>query len=118
MRIRNDDGTIITGPFDVLLILQNEKTGRFHVCFAEEHPLPGPIEEHPKFLRLKSSLVHTGGAATLDEAKVQLAELRKRLIVLDENVFPEPREWDGEPFSTLMTNWRKPAEPAVSPTAN
>lgn len=106
MLIQNGDGTATAGPFDVLLILEHDKTKRLHVCFAEERPFPGPIEDSPPLVRLKSAMHHTGGAATLGEALEQIAELRRALEVRDENVWTEPRPWDGDPFVVVVPNWR------------
>lgn len=100
--------TATAGPYDVILVLKHEQTGRLHVCFAEEHPMPGPIEEYPAIVRLKSKYTHTMGAADEAEMAVQLDEMRAKILLPDENVWPEPHlPWDGEAFVTVMSQWRK-----------
>lgn len=129
MRVHDSDGTVLTDPLDLLCILKRQDTGRFHVCFAEEHPLPGPIlpADQTDYVRLKSGMHHTDGADTLPEARQQLVEMRKRLIIQDDNVFAEEAvEVEDAVFVVLVPNWTKGARgqnpligrlgPVVQPT--
>lgn len=108
MLIRNDDDTFTSGPLDAIFVLRDTKTRRLHVCFAEWHQPPGPPQDFDRmpYVRLKSKMHHTAGAADLDECKVMLADLRKKISLPDSNVFAEPRDWDGEPFVATVVNWR------------
>lgn len=98
MMLNNGDGTHTGGPYDVIMILHNVKTNRFHVAFYEEALFPGGVdaETNQGIVRLKSKMHHTAGADTLEEAMIHLEDLRKKLHLPDQNVWKEPREWNGE----------------------
>lgn len=108
MLIGKDDGTFVGGPLDVIMILMKKDGGTFHVCFVEEYPLPGPRKEVEEtvVVRLKSKMHHTQGATTFLGALEHLEEMRKNISLPNENVWLEPREWDGEPFVMVVPNWR------------
>jgi hypothetical protein len=110
MMIANGDGTYTSGPLDALMILQHESTLRFHVAFFEEHTFPGPIQpvSEVPFVRLISKMHHTEGAATMDEALVQRAEMLEKLQVPAANLFDDPVAWDGHLGVVLiLPNWLK-----------
>src|SRR4051794_9701033 len=116
MLIANGDGTFIGGPLDVLVLLRDVNTGRFHACFAEEAPMPGPIGDVGalSFVRLKSKRHHTEGAATREEGERHVDELAAQILLQPENVSKEPVDWDGAPFVTLVENWRRGTPRPVS----
>ena len=110
------------GPADIICILQNTETGRFHPAFFEEHPPPGPIRpiKEMEALRLKSKMHHTIGFESLAEAQENVVEdLRTRILLPDANVCLDPialafggipaRVWwvsnwvaDGQAFDAAM----------------
>jgi len=110
MLINNGDGTFIGGPLDKLVILRNVQTGRFHVCFFEEAPFPGPRQEvsDAEIVRLKSKMHHTEGGASLEEAHKHFGEMRNKILMDDENYDLDPIPWDGQiPIVTVVPNWRR-----------
>ena len=110
MMMDNGNGTFTAGGLDVLCILHNINTNRYHAAFFEEHHFPGnvkPVEE-TDVVRLKSKMHHTGGSDTLDGALEHLKDLSEKIIVPDENIWKEPIEWNGEIGITFIRdNWRK-----------
>lgn len=109
MLIRHDDGTFTAGPLDAIQVLHDVNTGRYHACFFEEHPLPGPVlnTKDTKVVRLKSKMHHTQGAETLEGARQCVTEMRKQIILDDSCVFPDVFEWDGElGIVQVLPNWR------------
>lgn len=109
MLIRNEDGTYITGPFDVWYILHDVTTGRYHAAFFEEKPFPGaiPPAKEAQLIRLRSRFHHTEGADDLEGALKHIDEMLLKIPVLAENVWREPMAWDGEiGFVTVVNNWR------------
>lgn len=110
MLIQNGDDTFTGGPLDVLCLLHDVNTGRFHACFLEERPFPGPVVpvEQLGTVRLVSKMHHTGGAASYEEGLVHLGELSSRICVLPENITRDPVKWDGQlGFVLLVPNWRR-----------
>lgn len=110
MLLDNGDGTYMAGPLDVICILQDEDTGRFHAAFFEEHPLPGPVEsvEETSTVRLFSRMHHTGGADTLEGAKAHFQQLRNTIQIEDANVSDEPISWDGQlGIVWMFPNWKR-----------
>lgn len=109
MLMPKGDGTFMAGPFDVLCILHNRETGRFHPAFFEDHPFPGPRPENPddiKVIRLMSKMHHTEGATTFEGALVQLAQLVKQIDVLPTNIWLKPKAWDGNTgLVWVVNNW-------------
>jgi hypothetical protein len=107
MLIPNKENTFVGGPADVICILKLP-TGRFHVAFFEEHPMPGPVKpiaELP-FIKLKSNMHHTGGADTLEGAKQHLNELRTKIQLPDANVLDEIAIEVKDPILVwLVQNW-------------
>lgn len=110
MMIDKGNGTYAAGPLDVLCILHDVNTGKYHAAFFEESPISGKVRPMDKteFVRLKSKMHHTAGSKTLDGALEHLKELSEKIIVPDENVKKEPIDWDGEIGITLVfENWIK-----------
>lgn len=110
MMMNNGDETFIAGSLDVLCILHNVNTNRYHAAFFEEHPFPGEIKpvEETDIVRLKSKMHHTGGSDTLDGALEHLKELSEKIIVPEENIKKEPIDWDGEIGITFVwNNWKR-----------
>jgi len=109
MLIANGDGTYIGGPLDVWCILHNVKEGTYHAAFFEEKPMPGPVPDWQdvKVVRLKSKMHHTEGVPTLEEALAQLDEVVPKVEVHPENVWRDPKPWDGEiGIVWAVPNWR------------
>jgi hypothetical protein len=59
-----------------------------------------------KVVRLKSKMHHTQGTPDFEEAQKHLEELRQKIAVSDENVVRRPVAWGGEPFTTIISNWK------------
>lgn len=116
MLINNGDDTFIGGPLDVLCILHNVKKGTYHASFFEEKPMPGPVPDWKDVtvVRLKSKFSHTEGAPTLEGALKHLDDLATTIEVPPENIWREPRPWDGEiGIVWIANNWRVSKEPVV-----
>jgi len=98
MLFEKQNGTFDGGSLDVICILQDINTNRFHAAFFEEHPMPGEIKpiDELTFVRLKSKMHHTGGADTYEGALIHLEELTNKITVPEKNIWKEPVEWDGE----------------------
>lgn len=110
MMIQNENGTFTGGPLDVLCILNDVTTGRYHAAFFEEKPFPGPVEsvKNTDLVRLKSKMHHTEGSDTIEGALEHLVDLSEKLIVPSDNIWKDPIEWDGElDMVLLVPNWRK-----------
>lgn len=110
MMLDNGDRTITAGPLDVICILQDEDTERYHVAFFEEYMFPGeiaPVEE-VTCVRLKSKMHHTPGVATIEEAQVELAKLREGITIDDANVSDKPILWNGViGHIWIYPNWKR-----------
>lgn len=87
MLISNGDGTYTAGSYDVLGIVKNTDTGRFHVYFWEERPPPGPYDPSPNIVRLRSKMHHTEGAETFDIALEHVRQIQERVRIPEENVW-------------------------------
>lgn len=108
MIIERADGTLQCGPLDVVCILHDVKSGRYHAAFFEEKPLPGPVEavEETEVVRLKSKMHHTTGTAELASARVHLRDLVTKLNVPQKNIWEDPIDWDGElGLVWVVQNW-------------
>lgn len=111
---RNADGSYDMGRFDVLGILKDSSTGRFHACVWLEHPFPGASEPNPDLIRMKSKLHHTAGADTFEGAVQHVNELRSKFKVSDTNVWIRPEQMvernfaqDGFADIVMVQNWLK-----------
>lgn len=91
MLMPNGDGTYTTGPYDLLAIVQNTNTGRYHAYFLEEKPLPSWDGSDP-VVRLKSKLHHTEGAVDFEGALVHLADMQKKFNIPNERTWREPKQ--------------------------
>lgn len=107
-----DGDKVIVGPLDIVCVLHDVKTGRFHAAFFEEAPMPGPVGDIADLtvVRLKSKIHHTEGAPTLEEALTQMDEtLLAKMTIADENVVRKAINWDGDLGVVLIVpNWRRP----------
>lgn len=105
------EGSATGGPLDFICILRDVRTGRFHPCFVEEKPMPGPTlsVEDTKFVRAKSKMHHTGGFDTFEEAQAYVRDdFSKKLIVPDGNVaLNHAINWDSQniAFVIILPNW-------------
>lgn len=107
---KQEKGKFIGGPLDVLCILHNINTGRYHAAFFEESPLPGPVPDikNTKIVRLKSKMHHTEGSDTLEGALEHLKKLSEQIEVSEENIWKEPQDWNGDlGIVWLKDNWKK-----------
>ena len=107
MLIPKGDGSFLGGPADVICIVK-VPTGTFHVSFWEEHPLPGPIcsVEDLEFIQVKSKMHNTKGAVTLEEALVELDDLRKKIELPDHNIVRNYVFEVDDPFvNRCLPNW-------------
>jgi hypothetical protein len=95
MLIEKQEGGFSASNMDLLCILFNEAPGTYHPAFFEESPLPGPIQDNPSTVRLKSKFHHTSGFQTLEEAQGSLIELSKTRIT-GAQIIKEPIGWNGE----------------------
>ena len=110
MMVVRKDGTIDVGPLDVVCILHDVNTGRYHSAFFEEYPLPGPVKpfNEVEIVRLKSKMHHETGSENLEGAFVHLHDLADKLNVYADNVWKDPIGWDGHPGVVItLPNWRK-----------
>lgn len=107
--IEDKDGTLMAGPLDVLCILHDQTTGKYHAAFFEEKPFPGPLKSVEKTnpVRLMSRMHHTEGSEDLKVALEHLQDLSTKLKVPPENLWTDPRPWDGqEGIVWLVENWK------------
>ena len=119
MLIRNDKGTFSAGPLDLICILKDVESGRYHAAFFEDRPLPGhsTAMEDSTIVRLRSKMHHTAGAETLEEAKQHVAEMREQIEIDDLSVCEKPVAWDGQIGTVcVLPNWR--TLPEISPQTN
>jgi hypothetical protein len=84
--IQNEKGGYTLGPYDLLGIMRDTSTGRFHAAVWLENPLPGDYEAL-SFVRLKNKFHHTAGSETYEGAVEHVAELRKKFDIADSNVW-------------------------------
>jgi hypothetical protein len=98
MLFERNDNTFDSGSLDVICMLHDVNTDRYHAAFFEEHPMPGGYEANKdlSFVRLKSKMHHTGGADTIEEALTHVEDLKSKIHVPEKNVWLEPKKWDGE----------------------
>lgn len=109
------NGQYACGSFDVLAVLHDQRTGRFHAAVLVEDPPPGepkPLEQ-VEVVRLRTRMHHTAGADTLEGACEHLREIHKQIHVLDTNIwFDKVFEWDGgHGAMVLVKNWLRSAQP-------
>lgn len=107
MIILNSNSTCSCGNADIICILKLP-TGTYHVAFYEEVPMPGPIKPISEldFVRLKSKMHHTQGAATIDGAREHAKMLRENLIISDANVYLDEAIEIEDPISHFFVpNW-------------
>lgn len=101
------------GGLDFICILCDIRTGRFHPCFVEEKPLPGPVKsvEDTPFVRAKSKMHHTTGFDTFEEAETNVRDdFSKKIIVPEENIaLNQAINWDSQnpAFTLVLPNWHK-----------
>lgn len=100
------------GPLDVLCVLHDTMTDRYHLAFFEEAPTPGPVPpfDEMELVRLKSKMHHTQGAESMAEALLHMDEMLANDIELPEsNICRDAAmPWGGDLGITLMVrNWRK-----------
>lgn len=99
---------MIAGPLDIICILYNVATKRYHVAFLEEKPLPGKVlsvDETP-LVRLKSRMHHTEGTETLEEALEEINGLTDKIKINTQNIWNKPLDWHGEiPIVLMKENW-------------
>jgi len=113
MIIENKEkGTVTVGPLDVVVIL---KIGdRYHVCFAEEKPLPGPVKpaKETTVVRLKSKMHHTPGTDTFEQAQVEIDKMLEKMVIIADNIFrKEAIEVDEPVFTVITSNWLGKTDP-------
>lgn len=114
MLISNGDDTFLAGPLDVICILNDETTGRFHPAFFEENPLPGPVVnvDQTSVVRLKSKMHHTVGFEKLEDAVKNVSDdLGAKIKVPVTNICLEPIMWDGHiGIVWICSNWLNSGE--------
>lgn len=85
----------LAGPFDVVSIIKNVRTGKFHVYFVCERSIPGQGGKNPSDMpgfALRSQLVDEQGTDTYEAAVEELTKLREKLSISDENVWSKPEQ--------------------------
>ena len=103
---------VVAGPFDLIGIVKNTKTGRFHAYVWEESPLPGGDNADSDVVRLKSRMHHTEGAETFERALEHVADLRKKIQIKDANVrtaeVMKEKDFSEEGFADVMllSRWK------------
>lgn len=108
---KSGGGAFIGGPLDFVCILHGNQQGRYHPCFVEERPMPGPVKsvDETGGVRVKSKMHHTTGFASFEEA-VQYArtDLLEKIELFESNVaLDRPVPWDEKQmaFVMLLPNW-------------
>lgn len=110
------------GPLDVVLVLKDVNTGRFHMAFFVKSPMPGPFAPYGELtiVRLKSKMHHTEGAETFEEALGHMDKFLAQNVLVDPlNIYREAAiEWDGQlGIICIVNNWRRTDnEQAFDPT--
>ena len=108
MLLQAEDGSYIGGALDVILVLKNTETNRYHVGVYLERPFPGGSKP-TGMVRLRSHLTHTEGAGTLEELERHLEDLVTKVRVREANVWRKPEqyiEFTGEvPAVMLVRDW-------------
>ena len=114
MLLRTDTG-FIAGPFDVIGIMKDTSTHRFHACVWEEKPMPGG-QPPDTSVRLKSKMHHYAGADTFEGAVAHVAELRLKIEIDDANVWTAleqlvVRDFNAEGYAevVIVPNWKSVA---------
>lgn len=105
-----DKGTTIQGgPFDVLCILHNTNCRTYHATRLSEAPFPGRLKgvTEIEMVRLKRRENHPG-SPDLAVARGHLYEMSAHIEVPPENIWLEPKPWNGEAVIWLVPNWRTP----------
>ncbi len=111
MLINNGDGTMTAGPLDFICILRDVRGARFHPCFVEERPMPGPVKSiaDTPFIRAKSKMHHTTGFGTFEEAQRNVLEdFAKKIVLPPANVGTKKAiNWDSADvaFVVVLPNW-------------
>lgn len=103
----DNSGAFFSGQLDAILIYHNVNENTFHPAFYRERPMCG-VEAAPGVVRLFSSMHHTAGFATLEEAQEHVrTSMQPRLGVPDRNVVFDPAyPWDGRQGDVILTqNW-------------
>jgi len=95
---QNEGGGFTAGSCDVIGIVKDTSTGRFHATYWEEKPLPGGGPE--TVARLKSKMHHTTGAETFDEALAHVREMREKIRIDDARVWTAPEKVVERNFET------------------
>lgn len=109
MLIEKGDGTFVGGPLDVVCLLHDQTTGKYHAAFFEEKPFPGPIKPPEKTnpVRLMSKMHHTEGSDDLKVALGHLQELSVKIEVPPENLWIDPYPWNGKQGVVwVIENWK------------
>ena len=103
---------------DVVLIIHDVATDRYHPYFFEEKSPPGPMQpiEKLEVLRLKSRMHHTTGFDTFKKAKESLInDAMMKVQLPEDNIYVDsPVPWDlskGEAIEWLCENWVKQGKP-------
>jgi hypothetical protein len=101
----------IAGPLDCVYILRDVNTDKYHPCYFEERPFPGPIDDSKGFFRLKSKMHHTTGFESLSCAVANARGLADQTSLPEENLFLDPVEWNGQiALVWIVPDWRKGKE--------
>lgn len=110
MLLERGDGTFDGGMLDVICILHDRTTDKYHAAFFEEHPLPSqagiPINELP-MVRLMSKMHHTDGSDSFEAELVEAKKLSEKIHLPEKNLWlKEAHDWDGQ----LGIVWIVPSE--------
>lgn len=117
--IQNKDGTLTMSPYDLIGILKDTSTGRFHACLWLDSP-PSSASLEDISVRLKSKFHHTIGAETLEEAQEHVAMMHQRFPVRDHNVWKDEtrvvsRDFKEEGFASILWLPKFLLDPPVNP---
>lgn len=111
--IISDGDKHLAGLFDVLGIVQDSVTKKYHLYLWEEKPFPGPYNPNPDIVRLKSKFHHAEGTDTLEETIERIEALRKNITIEDANVWTTSEQVMTKDMSqgyagvVVLPNWKK-----------
>ncbi len=99
-----NDGKMYAGDYDMACILQNKRTGKYHVAYLEECPetAKNRLLKKDGCVKVRILMHHKTGTNNMSESKSHLEELKQMVSLSDKNILPDTIEWDGNIETVLM----------------